>query len=122
MHNPFEPLAFRAMVTPDYPAFYDGQSTLNYAQLHKTVVQVSEKLAEAGIGSGHRVYLLLPENLAFIATMALFHRAAVSCLGIQGAEIPEQPGFDFVISLQPESEIAELKMPGVRTTTTGLEL
>ena len=52
MHNPFEPLAFRAAVTPDYPAFYDGQSTLSYAQLHKTVVQVSEKLAEAGIGSG----------------------------------------------------------------------
>ncbi len=109
MHNPFEPLAFRAAVTPDYPAFSDGQSTLSYAQLHKTVVQVSEKLAKAGIGPGHRVYLLLPENLAFITTMALFHRAAVSCLGIHGADIPEQPRFDFVISLQPEGEIARIR-------------
>ena len=109
MHNPFEPLAFRAAVTADYPAYYDGQSTLSFAQLHRTAVQVSEKLADAGIERGSRVYMLLPENLAFIATMALFHRAAVSCLGIQGADIPEQPGFDCVISLQPESEIAGIR-------------
>lgn len=113
MHNPFEPLAFRAMVTPDYPAFYDGQSTLNYAQLHKTVVQVSEKLAEAGIGSGHRVYLLLPENLAFIATMALFHRAAVSCLGIAGTDIPEQPEFDFVVSLKADKDVSGIRNIGL---------
>ena len=113
MHNPFEPLAFRAMVTPDYPAFYDGPSTLNYAQLHKTVVQVSEKLAEAGIGSGHRVYLLLPENLAFIATMALFHRAAVSCLGIAGTDIPEQPEFDFVVSLKADKDVSGIRNIGL---------
>ncbi len=105
MHNPFEILSFRAQVTPDFPAFFDGVSNLNFEQLHRTCVQASEKLAEAGIEPGQKVYLLLPENLAFITTMALFHRGAVSCLGLADADVPANPAFDWVISLQPDSDI-----------------
>jgi len=102
MTNPYSLLAYRARISPNEIAYSDGRESLNYIQLHTLCVKASEKFAAAGITSGDKVYLLVPEHVAFILTMALFHRGCISCVGLPGTSRPENLGFKWTVSAAPD--------------------
>jgi long-chain acyl-CoA synthetase len=103
MKNPYSLLAYRARISPNEVAYSDGRESLNYIQLHTLCVKASEQFAAAGIKRGDKVYLLVPEHVAFILTMALFHRGCISCVGLPGTNRPEGLGFSWTLSAAPDN-------------------
>ena len=101
--NPFEWLDFWADETPLRSAILSPEVAINFQELKRTVVLLSDKLGASGLGAGSRVMVSLPAGFDWIASLALFKLGAIpsyiesSLLGNARSDV-----FDFGIVLSEQ--------------------
>ncbi|MEV5957081.1 non-ribosomal peptide synthetase [Streptomyces sp. NPDC051987] len=89
-----ERVARFARITPAAPAVSGADGTVGYRELHAWAGRIADRLAEAGVGRGSRVGILVPASTAMVATV-------LGVLRSEAAYVPVDPA-------HPDRRVAEV--------------
>lgn len=67
--NLTDAIAHNAKRRPDHPALVDGERTLDYRSLYRTIAQTANHLADLGLGEGDTVGVSMGDTMAHLVVM-----------------------------------------------------
>lgn len=100
--NPFTLLQQWAEKTPEAPGLILPGVAINFSEIHAKAEALALYLADQGVGAGKRVFTQLPNDLDWLATLALMRIGAIS-MSLTPSEIKPEivSQFEFGIVAKP---------------------